>query len=263
VHDATGTPPANEAHTGDEERQHEGEEPTPTEILTWNVRGVMDGVVPLEEMAQAGYAVMAIVDTHLKPTNHKAAWLRETLAGYSLFFNTWQPTREHPTHAGVMMAINENIAKGATQLPFRRGSRGRILEVRIDTPGESGHTTLVTTYAPHKTSPMEDIGDETHTGEEDGAPVNPVTVHLRNLSAAIRDARARGDEVMVAGDHNAVAAPADRTGEMSQRDKEWKEWMDENEMKMAGRAEADANTHSYQAENNSATTSRIDDWMTI
>jgi exonuclease III len=58
-----------------EERGVEEETPTPTEILTWNVRGALEAVVTLSEMAQEGYAVMAIVDTHLKPTSHKAAWL--------------------------------------------------------------------------------------------------------------------------------------------------------------------------------------------
>jgi hypothetical protein len=136
------------------------------------------------------------------------------------------------------------------------------LEVRMDTPGESGHTTMVAAYAPHVTSPMESIEGETHTGGNDGTPLNPVEVHLRNLSAAISDARARGDEVMVAGDHNAVTKQADRTGQISQRDKKWTEWVEQNGMRLAGRADPYTNTHCYQADNDPATTSRIDDWMT-
>jgi len=193
----------------------------------------------------------------------QAAWLSQTFAGYSLYFSTWKPTKEHPAaHAGVMLAINQSVAKGAKQLPFRNGSRGRILEVKIDTPGESGHTTMVAAYAPHVTSHMESTEGETHTGEDDGTPLNPVEVHLRNLSAAISDARARGDEVMVAWDHNAVTMQADRTGKLSQRDKDWTEWVERNGMKLAGRADTDTNTHSYQADNDQSTTSRIDDWMT-
>jgi len=134
--------------------------------------------------------------------------------------------------------------------------------VRIDTPGESGHTTMVAAYAPHVTSPMESTEGESHTGEDEGTPLNPVEVHLRNLSAAISDARGRGDEVMVAGDHNAVTMQADRTGRLSQRDNDWTEWVERNGMKLAGRADTDTNAHSYQAENVQATTSRIDDLMT-
>jgi exonuclease III len=213
-------------------------------------------------MAKEGYAVMAIVDTHLKPGNHKSGWLSRTFDGYALYFNTWNPTKQHQAQAGVMLAINKYVARGAIQRPFRSGSRGRILEVTIDTPGESGRTTLIATYAPHTASPMENTEGETHGGYGGDTPTDPVTVHTRNLSAAVRDARHRGDDVLLAGDHNAVIAPADRTGAMSRRDKEWTEWMTANGMQTAGRADADKNTHSFQAENDSATSSKIDDWIT-
>ena len=67
---------------------------------------------------------------------------------------------------------------------------------------------------------------------------------------------------MLAGYHNAVTAPADRTGAMSRRDEEWTDWMRENEMQVADRADTDPSTHSYRAGNDAATSGRIDDWIT-
>jgi ribonuclease HI/exonuclease III len=224
----------------------------PVRMLTWNPRGVYSEVVSLSEMASEGWMAIIASDTHLRPRSHRAQWLADSMPGYKLFFNS---PDSGSAHAGVMIGLAEEYAEHAQQLPLPSRARGRLIGLRITQPGWQRGVTLIGAYAPHPTSPQL---YEASDGEEEAPPEQ---AYLEELEQMYAGARARGDWVVIAGDHNAVTSEGDRSsGALHRRDVEWKEWLGGRDLRMADRL-PHADHMSYTADNNKCVRSRIDDFI--
>ena len=218
-------------------------------LLSWNARSLYAAAPTLASTNTRKYQIVAVVDTRLHPASHKAAWIRRAIPGKVIYFNSWTK-KGTPAHAGVLTAIPTEMEKVTTQLPFKKGSMGRILAIRVC--AEEVAETIIVAYAPHPSSETEQDGDDER--------LDPVKTHEDNLRKEIEQALERGDDVTLAGDHNATTKQSDRTNDMNDRDRRWARLLEELNMHEPPQRD-EGEQHSFRADQDERIASRIDNWF--